>query len=356
MHFFVLVPSDSPSGPVKGAYAIVNELANRNLTSISLVFLKSGPGANQPLDSRVSSHCLYMEKNGFFKALKQYKNLLRKDDGQSVVSLSMCFSADVVNSFVSGFARTYTSIRGNLFANYKRDYGAKGSFLALIHLIICRRFKTIFVLSASMKHQVSAFVPTEPVIQRNFIDEAAFESFRTMSKPKTGIRIGFLGSLSKRKRPLLLVDLLADLTQKGHDVCLDIVGHGPLKAELESSLLRRGLLNKCTIHGFVRKPFEVLYSCDVLVLPSESEGTSRAIMEALYLGIPCVSFNVDGMDEIIINGGNGVLVESVEELPGAVLEAQDLVTRHSDVPRPCLLPDQFRQETAITSLLEQIHE
>ena len=351
-----MVPSDSPSGPIKGAYAIVNELAKRNLASVSLIFLKSGPGANQPLDSRVMTHCLNMDKVGLFRACKEYRGLLRQSVGQKIVSLSMCFSADFINAFMSGVASTYSSIRGNLVVNYKRDYGRIGPLLALFHFIICRRFKKVFVLSDAMRYQVSKFISGEPLIQRNFVDETPLDVYRTAGVSSTELRVGFLGSLSKRKRPLLLVDLLGDLVEQGHDVCLDIVGSGPLKSELELYATKSGLLQKCTLHGFMKQPFKVLNNCDVLVLPSESEGTSRAVMEALYLGIPCVVFDVDGMEELITKNRNGVVIQSAEELSKAVLKARDLSTGYVDLPKPCLLPDLFRQETVINSMLEIFYE
>ena len=210
------------------------------------------------------------------------------------------------------------------------------------------------MLSDAMRNQVSKFVSGVPSIQRNFVDETPLDVYRTASVQSAELRLGFLGSLTKRKRPLLLVDLLADLVEQGHDVCLDIVGSGPLKPELELYATQAGLSQKCTLHGFIKQPFKVLNNCDVLVLPSESEGTSRAVMEALYLGIPCVVFDVDGMDELITKSYNGVVVQSAEELSKAVLKARDLSADYVDVPKPCLLPDLFRQETVVNSMLEKM--
>ena len=49
---FVLVPSLHPDGPVKGAIALCNALAD--LRHVTLVALKPGPGADIPLDRRVA--------------------------------------------------------------------------------------------------------------------------------------------------------------------------------------------------------------------------------------------------------------------------------------------------------------
>lgn len=355
MNVFVLVHSDSPSGPVKGAYAIVNELVKRGVNCVHLVFVHSGPGANQPLDPRVINHCLQIEKVGFFNALKTYKSLLSKFECSSVVSLSLCFKSDLINSFMSKDAFIYSSIRGNLFINYKRDHRVYGFLMAVFHLLVCRRFNEVFVLSDSMKRQVERFISKEAILIRNFVDEIALEKFRIIGKKAKKLRLGFLGSLSKRKRPFLAIDTLETLIRQGYDVQLDVVGNGELTETLELYADQKGVLSSCKMHGFSKHPFKILSHCDVLIAPSESEGTSRAVMEALYLGVPCVVFDVDGMGELVKNEINGMAVKSAEELPDAVLMSKNL-TNYNGVLKQCILPEAYRQKHVVDSMIKVICE
>ena len=60
--------------------------------------------------------------------------------------------------------------------------------------------------------------------------------------------------------------------------------------------------------------------CDLFLLPSLEEGISNAVLEAMALGIPVISTDCGGMDEIINNGENGFLVpvRNVDSMAGAI--------------------------------------
>ena len=51
-----------------------------------------------------------------------------------------------------------------------------------------------------------------------------------------------------------------------------------------------------------------LEACSVFVLPSYSEGTPRAVLEAMAIGRPIVTTDAPGCRETVINGDNGFLV------------------------------------------------
>lgn len=79
-------------------------------------------------------------------------------------------------------------------------------------------------------------------------------------------------------------------------------------------------------------------------------------MEALFLGLLCIAFSVDGMAELLKNGVNGETVKSVKELPTAVLNCKRLTRGHRENPKPCLLPEEFRQKNVVGSMIEVFHE
>ena len=89
---------------------------------------------------------------------------------------------------------------------------------------------------------------------------------------------------------------------------------------------------------------------DCLVLPSLTEGVSRASLEALYLGVPCVMRNVDGNSELIKEGENGVLFDSDEQLSSAMIKCATIGKRWT-LKRPNLLPEPFSLDASITSFM-----
>ncbi|MDT2886052.1 glycosyltransferase [Lactococcus lactis] len=92
------------------------------------------------------------------------------------------------------------------------------------------------------------------------------------------------------------------------DWFLNIYGDGE---DLESEKLyisQNGLDHKVKFHGWVNKPFNEIKEADCLVMSSTYEGFPLTVVEAMSYGIPVVSSNINGPNEII-NDKNGVLYD-----------------------------------------------
>ena len=77
-----------------------------------------------------------------------------------------------------------------------------------------------------------------------------------------------------------------------------------------------GLKEKVVFAGNRSDIPEILKASDLFILPSRSEGTPAALIEAMASGLPCIATNAGGMPEVITNGDNGYLFEkeNVDEL------------------------------------------
>lgn len=354
-NYFIIVPADTPNGPIKGAYALANLLSESR--DVTLVFLKNGSGAHADLNPTVKKVFLSNYISKYFDKFRLYRTLLTSKGGRNqTVSISMCFSADILNLGCKSFAVTCSSVRGNLIENYRVDYGFFGVILAFLHLWALRLLDVVVVMTLPMAKQVKKYIGKEPIIIGNFVDEKRLDSFRKLRQVNSVPRFVFVGSLSRRKRPSVLLESIAEIRASGFDVRLDIVGDGLLRSDIEKKIQKNGLSNVIRMHGFQESPYELIFSADVMVLPSISEGASRAIMEALYLGVPCVVADVDGNSELVIEGFNGALFSSIIDLPGAMLRALE-ISKNLDPLRPILLPNKNRQDQAVSSfisLLESI--
>ena len=257
------------------------------------------------------------------------------------MSLSLCLSADLLNLFCTPFAFTLSSVRGNLFVNYRHDYGLIGLPLALFHLWLLRFFDRVIAMTAAMSRQIYRVSGFMPYVIGNFIDEPAYKGVYPVSTSGRGaFRFLFLGSLSSRKQPVLIVRALKELRDLGVDAFLTFIGAGPELPRIISLSNDLGLSDRIHIVGFVDNPEQFVIQSDVLVLPSLSEGVSRAAIEALFLGVPCVLRNVDGASELIVDGNNGVTFSRDSQLAYAMLSAAKL--SRSLVYRQSLLPQEFR--------------
>jgi glycosyltransferase involved in cell wall biosynthesis len=352
--YFIIVPSDSPHGPVKGAYALANSLTD--FGQVVFVTVKKGSGACARLNSSIEKVCLADHACGYFAKLSLYRSMLDQAGGRAnVISISMCLSADAINLGCKKVSMVCSSVRGNLIKNYHLDYGLPGLPIAIFHLLALRFFDLVFVMTNSMADQVKKFIGYNPQIVGNFIDEGMLDSFRRGRKSSIESRFVFVGSLTKRKRPLMLLESIKSLHSQGVKAYLDILGDGPLRYEIESKIKEYGLLEYVSLHGFKKNPYQLMTDADVMILPSSSEGSSRAVIEALYLGIPCVISDADGNSELVCEGYNGALFSLANEIPEAMLRALYISRKHGSI-RPVLLKEENRQEFAALSFIKSLEK
>jgi glycosyltransferase involved in cell wall biosynthesis len=94
-----------------------------------------------------------------------------------------------------------------------------------------------------------------------------------------------------------------------------LVGDGPLRSSLEE--LAQGLNGPGEICfcGQVNEVFNHLAQADLFVLPSQVEGMSNALLEAMVHGLPCLASRIGGNSDVIMDGQNGRLVDCGEPEP-----------------------------------------
>lgn len=121
------------------------------------------------------------------------------------------------------------------------------------------------------------------------------------------------------KNQVRLIEMVRVLLDKGQHVSLYVLGTGPLLSVLEAKIAELGLNDHVFLLGVKRNPFQFLKSADCHVLSSDYEGQGIVLLEAMSLGVPCVSTNIPGPDNVLENG-LGLLTElSPEALANAVI-------------------------------------
>lgn len=344
---FVLVPSLVPTGPIKGAVALCNSLVNAcDVTLVSLKLSSDFPGFIDPRIRVVRLGSL----GTWWGRLRQYRSMLDEAGGrQQVASLSFCLSADVVNFFARRQAITLSSIRGHLLRTYKVDYGPVGVLLAVLHFFVVCRFERVIAMTEHMGQQFAAIAGKRPVVIGNFIDERQLEPLRSLSATESGeLRFVFVGRLCLLKRPDQVIEAVCSMEDQGVRCSLDLYGDGPLMQQLMTKVAEFGRMEIIRFHGYIENPWTLAADAHCLVLPSMTEGVSRAALEALYLGVPCVMRDVDSNSELIRSGNNGELFDDNGSLVAAMKDAAQLGRRLAST-RPILLSGQFRQTTCVES-------
>ncbi len=91
-----------------------------------------------------------------------------------------------------------------------------------------------------------------------------------------------------------------------------ILGEGWSRPELEGQIQRYQLKN-VKLLGFKENPYQYIKQGDLFVCSSVNEGFSLVIAEAMMLGLPIISTDCAGPNELLDFGKYGLLVDNSEE-------------------------------------------
>lgn len=131
------------------------------------------------------------------------------------------------------------------------------------------------------------------------------------------------GRLIESKRFDLLIDAFAKIAKQVPGYMLMIFGEGEERAKLEEQIKNLDLEKRVVLFGATPEAVKLINHASVFVLSSDYEGMPNALLEALAMGVPCISTDCEtGPAELIENGVNGILTEpgNCDELAEAMLK------------------------------------
>lgn len=138
-------------------------------------------------------------------------------------------------------------------------------------------------------------------------------------------RIAFVGRLSPEKRPDRFLAVAARLARDDETLQFVLIGSGALERSLRALAADLGIATRCQFTGLIHDVNRWLgEEIDLLVSLSDSEGTPRAVLEAMACGLPVVATAVGGLPELITSGVDGLLVHPAGDV---VVDATSAVRR-----------------------------
>ena len=114
------------------------------------------------------------------------------------------------------------------------------------------------------------------------------------------------GKLKPQKNQVMLIHAFSIFLQSHPDYILEIYGQGPLQDKLESEIVRLGISRSVRIRPFTDDLHSEIADAEIFVLSSDYEGQPNALMEAMMMGIACISADYDG-EPVIQNGKTGIV-------------------------------------------------
>jgi glycosyltransferase involved in cell wall biosynthesis len=206
-----------------------------------------------------------------------------------------------------------------------------------IRRFVIRRADYVIAISAEIRAQLaSRGVPTERIREiPNAVDTEKFHPVSASEKRRLRIQHGlpadrtllvFSGRLSRAKGLPMLVEAWPELVARHPEVFLVIVGSGKLsfddcEAEIREFVSARDLGGSIAFAGESERVYEYLQAADVFIFPTEYEGFSLALVEALACAMPVVVTAVGAAPDLIRHGENGFLFPPKD--PPALLAVLD---------------------------------
>ncbi len=119
--------------------------------------------------------------------------------------------------------------------------------------------------------------------------------------------VGIVATLRRGKGHYHLIEALKNLPLK---VQLVIVGDGPYRETLANQVSELDLAERIFFAGNRNDVLLWLQSFDIFAFPSYAEGVPQALMQAMAVGIPCITTAVGGIGEIAKDDETALIVKT----------------------------------------------
>ena len=312
MKIFLLVSAMQDGGAERVAATLVNAWADRGDT-VTLVATFSGRGTcNYPLSAKVNLVYLadLANKKGnrvqtYFSRVMALRGLIRESKPDVLVSfLTNVNNLTVVASRGLGIP-VILSEQTNPLADDRTE------LMRLACRFLYPYANAVTLLTAGVVTQFKQMMPRirNLFVLPNPLPAELLTQARPAPDPSGRKRLIALGRLHTVKQFDLLMTAFSTLASRFPDWDLWIWGEGPERASLEARVVELGLGERIFLPGRTQTPWVEMARAHAFVLSSRLEGLPMAMMEAMALGLPCVSFDCpSGPHELTQGGQDGLLV------------------------------------------------
>lgn len=202
----------------------------------------------------------------------------------------------------------------------------------------------VFQTEEEMLWYGSSVQHCHPIVIPNAINESFIRPRYENKKRRT---IASAGRLNAQKNYPLLIRAFSMIADEYPDLTLTIYGEGEERTELEELSKSLGLKDRVFLPGNIESIAEEMEKNLLFVLSSDYEGMPNALIEAMALGLPCISTDCPcgGPRFLIKHEVNGLLVPINDE--NAMAEAIRMIL--SDERKAYMLSEEARKVTETLS-------
>lgn len=315
-----VMTSLEPGGLENGVVNIANSLDHERFRT-SIVCLERVGAFRQRLKPNVEVTCLEKGPGFQWSAVRRLADLLEAKEADLIHSHNLGpLTYGVLAKGVS--RRRLVVVQGEHAELRPDEKTAKRRWMRKLGYLGCRH---IHAVSGGLREELIRFgLPKEKI--RTILNGVDCERFhplpyqeRRIHKRDLGfaedtVVVGVVGRFGEFKGHLRLLGAFDRLGASTPNLGLLVVGdHGPMKGAVMNRIDASPFCDRIRWVGFQDDPSPFYQAMDILAIPSENEGLSNAMLEAMSTGVPCLANSACGASEVIEDGKNGFLGKLAKE-------------------------------------------
>lgn len=308
-----------------GAERMVSKLANYMVDQVEEVtlFLINGEGIVYSLNPKVKVVVFDFQESGnrMKRALKRLQ-VIRREVKSAKLDVLYAFTTTMYPYAAICCKGLKTKVIGAERAN-PQIYGKEMRLAIKLVSPLCDGF--VFQTEGARSCYPRSLAKRATVIP----NAAPKVSFERREREDDVIRFCTVGRLHTDKDFDTLIDAFAIYLKEYPESELTILGDGELRQVYEKKCKNFHIEKQVVFAGFVSNVYERLTEHDIFVFSSKSEGMPNAILEAMAVGLPCISTDCDyGPREFIQYGVNGLLCKVAD--PQDMAEKMKWMAKHRE--------------------------
>ncbi len=330
MKILHIISTSKWTGPATYVVDIQKFLHQQGISS--LIAIRTKPSGNL-------KEILKKEKINFTEELKLYKKF-----NPIYFFLDLKNLNKIIKNFSPNIIHTHFSIENILTILLKNKnyylirsiHNTKSSIKKPFSQLILNKNHYIHTVCNEYKENLIKYnkIPEEKIkIISGWVDSEKFTPLgEKYIKDDNFIKIGMVARFQSHRGHEFLVKAFKEIFNKNKNVRLILTGRGEYKQHIENLVRDLNLSNYVIFTGYLKDELPILLrSLDIFVLLEEgSDGTCRAILEAMSSGLPIVSVKKGAIKDTVKENINGFLINSKKNIK-ELAEKLDILIKNEDL-------------------------
>lgn len=261
------------------------------------------------LSEKDSERPFYLKVIDSIRFIFKYNRILKSE--KINISISFLAFPNLINGIISSFnksLKTIISERGFPSDNVtsKLSLYISKIFYPIFYNRCDKLFSNSIHINNDLKDNFGIKIPMEVIYNPIEIPEKTIIP-TALYKENQPLEIITAGTLNTRKNQIMIIKALKEIENNDK---LVILGDGHLKVFLTNEISKLQLEKQVFLKGEVKNVNEYLLESDCFVLSSFTEGFPNALLEAMAIGLPCISTNCLSGPLELLNENSYVNIES----------------------------------------------